>query len=128
MNKKMTKATLENKKITNSKSGRIDFSVSVKETLYKRAARCSVPRCNKPTAGPFSSNAGAVNVGMACHIYSAAEEGPRGRGGKDDELIRSAENGIWCCSYHGHLIDKGRGADYPAPCFLLGKNWRKHVC
>lgn len=94
---------------------RIEFKNGVPEILYKRAGlRCSVPRCKNPTFGPFSELQSAVNMGAACHIYSAAENGPRGRGGKNAEFISSAENGIWCCQYHAGLIDKARGRDYPA--------------
>lgn len=81
-----------------------------------------MPRCKKPAMGPFEDGTGAVNMGTACHIYSAAENGPRGRGGKSDEFIASAENGLWCCSYHGNLIDKGKGKDYSASTLFA---WKK---
>lgn len=101
---------------------RIDFNKGVPETLYKRAnGHCSVPRCKIPTMGPFKENEGAVNLGIACHIYSAAVNGPRGRGGKSDDFIASAENGIWCCSHHGSLIDKAKGRDFPADDLFLWK-------
>lgn len=102
---------------------RIDFKNGVPEILYRRAGlRCSVPRCKNPTTGPFVEDEGAVNMGTACHIYSAAEGGPRGRGGMSDDFISSAENGIWCCQYHGGLIDKGRGRDYSADTLFA---WKK---
>ena len=111
--------------ITNSKkseSGRIEFDRGVPEILFKRAnGKCSVPRCKKPTMGPFSESDGAVNMGIACHIYSAAENGPRGRGGKDGAFISSEQNGIWCCSYHANLIDKNKGNDYPATVLFAWK-------
>lgn len=56
--------------------------------------------------GPYYESDGAVNMGTACHIYSAAAEGPRGQGGKDKAFLESEANGIWCCAYHGTLIDK----------------------
>ncbi|MGF1873724.1 hypothetical protein L4D77_00065 [Photobacterium frigidiphilum] len=97
------------------KAGRIDFISGVPETLFKKVnGKCSVPRCKNPTVGPFYETDGAVNMGTACHIYSAAKNGPRGRGGKSEEFISSEKNGIWCCSYHGFLIDKKKGVDYPA--------------
>lgn len=105
------------KKTTNKKSagGRIDFKSGVSEILFKKAnGKCSVPRCKNPTAGPFYELDEAVNMGVACHIYSASENGPRGRGGKSDDFISSEENGIWCCQYHASLIDKKNGIDYPA--------------
>lgn len=106
-----------------SSKKRIDFEKSVPEILYKRAGgRCSVPRCKNPTMGPFNDSDGAVNMGTACHIFSAAENGPRGRGGNDAKFISSAENGIWCCNYHGTLIDKAKGKDYSAATLFA---WKK---
>jgi hypothetical protein len=72
--------------------------------------------------GPFSNREGAVNMGEACHIFSASVNGPRGRGGKDDKFIASENNGIWCCSYHAKLIDKSNGVDYPANVLFAWKN------
>lgn len=64
--------------------------------------------------GPYYASEGAVNMGVAAHIHSAAEDGPRGWGGKGEEFIRSEANGLWCCQYHSVLIDKNNGRDYPA--------------
>lgn len=98
-----------------AKEVRIDFSMSTKLDIFKRVSgRCSVPRCTNPTVGPFLEIEGAVNMGVACHIYSAAEDGPRGRGGQTDEFIGSEPNGIWCCSSHASLIDKKKGNEFPA--------------
>lgn len=102
---------------------RLDFNKGVPDILYKQAGgRCSVPRCNNPTMGPYYDHEGAVNMGVACHIYSASENGPRGWGGKDPEFIKSEKNGIWCCQYHATLIDKKKGKDYPANVLFA---WKK---
>lgn len=61
-------------------------------------------------------------MGVACHIYSASENGPRGQGNKNSEFLGSAENGIWCCQYHANLIDKNNGVDYPASTLFM---WKK---
>lgn len=61
-------------------------------------------------------------MGKACHIYSAAPGGPRGRGGKDENFIRSAANGLWCCAYHSDLIDKDKGDGYSAATLFA---WKK---
>lgn len=92
---------------------RINFKNGVPDVLYRQAGgRCSVPRCKNPTMGPYYENDGAVNMGVACHIFSAAEEGPRGWGNKDADFISSEKNGLWCCQYHAALIDKNKGKDY----------------
>lgn len=104
------------------KDSRINFKNGVRETLFKRAeGKCSVPRCKRPTMGPFPENEGAVNMGVACHIYSAAENGPRGRDGKSEDFISSEKNGIWCCQYHAGLIDKKKGDGYPAATLFAWK-------
>ena len=101
---------------------RIDFKPGVRDTLYRQAgSRCSVPRCKNPTMGPYYEREGAVNMGVACHIYSASEDGPRGRGGKDADFISSEANGIWCCEYHASLVDKANGRDYPASVLFAWK-------
>ncbi|WP_131546531.1 hypothetical protein [Pectobacterium brasiliense] len=92
---------------------RINFKNGVPDILYRQAGgRCSVPRCKNPTMGPYYNHDGAINMGVACHIYSAAEDGPRGWGEKDADFISSEQNGLWCCAYHASLIDKSNGKDY----------------
>ncbi|MBZ9567512.1 hypothetical protein [Modicisalibacter tunisiensis] len=71
--------------------------------------------------GPYYEKDGVVNMGVACHIYSASKNGPRGQGGKSEEFISSEKNGIWCCQYHGALIDKNKGGDYPAEVLFAWK-------
>lgn len=72
--------------------------------------------------GPFHAKDEAVNMGVACHIYSASENGPRGQGNKNSEFLGSEENGIWCCQYHANLIDKNNGVDYPVSTLFM---WKK---
>jgi hypothetical protein len=61
-------------------------------------------------------------TGSACHIYSAADNGPRGTGGLSVADRKNEENGIWCCSYHGRLIDTNQGSHYPAE---MLKHWKQ---
>ena len=99
---------------------RINFKSNVPDILYRQAGgRCSTPRCKNPTMGPYYDGDGAVNQGVACHIYSASEDGPRGWGDKDENFISSADNGIWCCQYHASLIDKNKGIIYLTPSHIL---------
>jgi hypothetical protein len=88
---------------------RDDFPQSVKDTLDTRAGhRCSFPGCVISTSGPSSESATAVaNTGTAAHISAAAS----GKGSRryDPSLTsaqrKSIENGLWCCRWHGTLID-----------------------
>lgn len=106
----------------NAEKTRIDFRSGVPDALFKQAGgRCSVPRCKNPTMGPYYDRGGAVNMGVACHIYSASKNGPRGQGGMSAGFISSEQNGIWCCQYHGGLIDKDNGRDYPAELLFAWK-------
>lgn len=102
---------------------RIDFDSKVKAAIGRRTNfQCSVPRCTKPALGPALDSAiDFVNMGTACHIYSAKKNGPRGWGGKSEEWIGSVENGIWCCNYHGTRIDKRKGSEFPPDELLAWK-------
>lgn len=101
---------------------RINFKYGIQDTLYKKTnGKCSFPRCNNPTMGP-TNDGSVVNMGIACHIYSASPRGPRGQGGKDADFISSEKNGIWCCVKHAGLIDKNNGRDYPAATLFAWKN------
>lgn len=51
---------------------------------------------------------------MACHIYAAAEGGPRGTGGLTFKQRQEVGNGIWLCAHHGRLVDTNQGDGYPA--------------
>lgn len=104
-------------------SERIDFHPKVAEQIRKRVNfQCSVPRCKNAAVGPATDSTDAsVNLGTACHIFSAAPNGPRGQGGKTEEWIGSVENGIWCCKSHGDRIDKRKGKEFPPETLLAWK-------
>jgi len=102
--------------------GENEFPIAVQRLIAARAGHaCSVPRCKNPTSGPTRERLKAINIGMACHIYSASPRGPRGNGGKDKAFLTSEANGIWCCSQHGLLIDKNQGTSYPAGLLFVWK-------
>lgn len=60
-------------------------------------------------------------MGIACHIYAAKPNGPRGQDNNSIEFLGSAENGLWCCCYHGSRIDKAGGEDHPPEKLMLWK-------
>ena len=95
--------------------GEADFTAGTRRVIAERAAyRCVVPICNEVTIGPGAAPRQTASTGTACHIHSAAKNGPRGRGGLSDEKLKSAENGVWACATHGRLIDTNAGDAYPA--------------
>jgi len=51
---------------------RDDFNQDIKWILAQRAGnRCSNPSCRRPTSGPRTEDAMAVNIGVAAHIHAA---------------------------------------------------------
>jgi hypothetical protein len=85
---------------------RDDFTEEVKRTLAARVAYlCSNPDCRAPTSGPQIDATKALNVGVAAHITSAAEGGPRYNSLLSPEERRHPDNGIWLCQNCAKLID-----------------------
>jgi len=100
-----------------------DFPRPIISLLEQNAGcRCSVPSCGRGTVGPGATAKQSANTGIACHIYSAADNGPRGTGGLSVEDRQKEENGIWCCAYHGRLIDTNQGGRFPAE---MLKHWKR---
>lgn len=100
-------------------SERIEFSAKTKNIIARRSGyRCAYLGCDRTTIGPAQSPNDASNSGEAAHIWSAAENGPRGRGDLDEEQLKSAQNGIWFCRVHAKIVDEKRGSSYPAGLLL----------
>lgn len=100
-----------------------DFLKPIKRLLAENAGyRCSAPSCGKVTVGPGATANQSAKTGTACHIYSAADNGPRGTGGLSAEDRQKEENGIWCCKDHGALIDTNQGGRFPVE---LLKHWKR---
>lgn len=94
---------------------RIDFTKPTKTILAGRAGyQCSHPDCEMITIGPGDKYDQISSVGEAAHIYSAAENGPRGQDGLDEEDLKSVNNGIWMCKTHARLIDANKGDGFSA--------------
>ena len=92
---------------------RIEFSPRVKQRVAERNGfRCSFPQCDKTTIGPAESAGESVSTGVACHIYSAADGGPRGQGDLDSVQLADIGNALWLCANHARIIDENRGRDY----------------
>jgi hypothetical protein len=85
---------------------RDDFPEEVKRVLAGRVASvCSNVDCRVVTSGPQVDPMKALNVGVAAHITSAAEGGPRYNSLLTSEQRRHADNGIWLCQTCAKLID-----------------------
>lgn len=104
------------------KGTRENFLAPVKRVVAQRSGyRCNMPHCDRITIGPGHEENDTESIGTASHIYSAAPNGPRGRGGLTGEEIRSIANAIWMCEVHGKLVDVKKGNKYPAPLLLSYK-------
>ena len=101
---------------------RDDFLKPVLDTLAKRVGyRCSNPGCRKPTSGPHTDGAKAVNVGVGSHITAASPGGPRYDPSLTPDQRRSVENGIWLCQNCGKLVDNDEARYTPAGL----REWRR---
>lgn len=101
---------------------RENFTGAVRQIIAGRAGyRCSFPTCGRVTIGPGATARQTASNGVACHIFSAAPNGPRGQGGLTADQLKDVENGFWACEDHAKLVDTNEGKRYPAAT-LLG--WR----
>jgi hypothetical protein len=97
-----------------------DFLPSTKAAIAKAVNwQCSAPHCKNPAMG--MDDGITINGGTACHIYSAAQNGPRGRNGLTNEELSAPSNGLWCCAFHGRIIDSNQGASFPAAQLFMWK-------
>lgn len=88
-------------------NNRDDFSEKTKRDAAGRVGWiCSFPGCNSATIGAsMESNSKVSNVGVAAHICTAAEGGPRYDPNMTPDERKSIDNCIWLCETHAHLID-----------------------
>lgn len=106
---------------------RIDFGLVTRQLLHAAAGqRCCFRTCLRLTSGVSRKHGDDCErgVGVAAHVYSAAQQGPRGRGGLTPEQVRSASNGLWMCSLHGREVDDFQD-EYPAEDLLRMKAVRE---
>jgi len=99
-----------------------DFSEGTKQTLAKRAGQvCSSPECRRPTSGPHSDEAKAINLGEAAHIRAARQGQARYDANMTDEQRGAISNGIWLCKECARRIDIDE-AKYPVALLVEWKS------
>ena len=91
-----------------------DFSDAAKITIAERAGyQCSNPTCGKPTSRPDPRDPNrAVQHGVAAHIVSAGDSGPRSDPSMDPSARASVSNGIWLCNSCSRVIDDSADDTY----------------
>ncbi len=93
-----------------------DFSQPTKDTLAARSALiCNNPNCATLTIGP-SDGIGplALKIGEAAHIAAARPGELRYDKNMTDKQRADISNGIWLCASCHTMVDKNKGADFPA--------------
>lgn len=93
---------------------RDDFTIKTKELVAQRVAyRCCFKGCGIATIGPKYGDAlKTASIGVGCHIYAAAPNGPRYNPNMTADERKSPDNCIWMCQTHSRLIDTDEKA-YP---------------
>lgn len=93
-----------------------DFSEPTKRLLAQRSAMiCNNPDCSTVTVGPDDGGDGlALKIGEAAHIRAARENEGRFDDTMTDEDRAAPENGIWLCASCHTMVDKNKGAGFPA--------------
>ena len=74
---------------------------------------CAAPECTVSVVIPATGKSNAQILGNICHIYSFAENGPRGKAGLTEQDINSHENLIVLCPNHHTVVDRQQES-YPA--------------
>lgn len=93
---------------------RLDFTATVRRLVAERSGfKCSYLGCGRITVGPGPQEIEVSRTGIAAHIYSASQRGPRGWGRLSKAGLTGPGNAIWLCSEHARLIDNNRGAQFP---------------
>jgi hypothetical protein len=82
---------------------------------------CAHPGCTNPVVAGETQWSDAAVLGQICHIYAAANKGPRGKRGLTPKQRSAFNNLILMCGYHHPLVDK-QWETYPAREL---KEWKK---
>jgi hypothetical protein len=82
--------------------------------------QCAFPGCTNPIIAPETPYSDAAVVGQICHIYAAADDGPRGKPGLTEEARNAPENLILLCGHHHPLVDK-QWETYPVEILMAWK-------
>jgi hypothetical protein len=91
-----------------------NYSQKTIKLLFGRSGnQCAFPDCPNPIIVPETEQSDAAVVGHICHIYAAADDGPRGKIGLTEKERNAPENLILMCGHHHPIVDK-QFRDYPA--------------
>lgn len=83
--------------------------------------QCAEPSCTNPIIAAASGYSEAAVIGQICHIYAAADNGPRGKPGLTEKERNLPSNLILLCGHHHPIVDK-QWETYPAKMLI---DWKK---
>jgi hypothetical protein len=109
------------KKVAKKSAARSYSTATIKELFGLCSNQCAYPNCTNEIIATGTKLSNAAVVGHICHIYAAADNGPRGKPGLTAKERNTPENLILMCGHHHPLIDK-QWRDYPATILLQWKN------
>jgi hypothetical protein len=82
--------------------------------------QCAYPGCTSSLIAAGTPDSDAAVLGYICHIYAAADDGPRGKPELTEAERNAPENLILMCGHHHPLVDK-QWETYPAELLLAWK-------
>jgi hypothetical protein len=98
------------------------YSERTIKLLFARSGnQCAEPTCTNEIVSAGTPHSDPAVVGQICHIYAAADKGPRGAPGLTEKARNAADNLILLCGHHHPLVDK-QWETYPAETL---KAWKK---
>lgn len=98
------------------------YSTTTIKVLFGASGnQCAFPECTNPIIAPETFLSDAAVVGQICHIYAAADNGPRGKSNLTEEERNAPGNLLLMCGFHHPIVDK-QWADYPATTLI---SWKK---
>lgn len=94
---------------------------TIKVLFGSSGNQCAHPHCTNPIIAPETEQSDAAVVAYICHIYAAADNGPRGKPDLTEDDRNAPDNLILLCGHHHPSVDK-QHETYPAN---LLKSWKK---
>lgn len=82
---------------------------------------CAEPTCTNRIIAEGTPRSDAAVIGQICHIYAAADNGPRGKPNLTEKERNAPANLVLLCGHHHPLVDK-QWETYPATMLIA---WKK---
>ena len=96
-------------------------SATIKKLFGLSRNLCAFPDCTNQIVAAETKWSDPAVLGQICHIYAAANKGPRGKPGLTQEQRNAFDNLILMCGYHHPRVDQ-QWQTYPARTL---KKWKK---